>query len=205
MSVGLILAAGQSQRLGQPKQLLTPEGQTLLGRTIDHLSEAGIEQVVVVLGAYAKRIEAVLLEEGYDDVELVHNAQWSRGQATSLALGLRHVADLPANHRHVVIALSDQPLVTESHYRNLTEALSDEAIDVAATRYPSGGGVPAAIRRSRWQELQVALAGDQGAKPWIRVQAPASVQLVEAPLAEIDIDTKADLERLTRQISSVDT
>jgi len=196
MSVGLILAAGSSQRLGQPKQLLPLHGQSLICHTVAQLSTSGMRKIVIVLGAYAEQVEASLGNNGYDHVELVFNDQWARGQSCSLMAGMRHVTRLPRRYQKVAIALCDQPLLTASHYRILDKALDDQTVDIAATRYPSGGGVPAAIRRSRWQELADSLAGDQGAKHWIRAQAPQLVRLIDAPLATLDVDTQSDLKRI---------
>lgn len=196
MSAGLILAAGGSQRLGEPKQLLAFRGKSLISHAVDQLSIGGMQKIVIVLGAYGEQIEASLAAKNCHHVEWVFNDHWEKGQSNSLALGLRHVAMLSPRYQKLVIALCDQPLVSASHYRLLNESLDDPSVDIAATRYSSGGGVPAAIRRCCWPELIDSLSGDRGAKNWIRAYPPRSVKLIDAPQAKLDVDTQSDLARL---------
>jgi molybdenum cofactor cytidylyltransferase len=109
----VVLAAGGSKRFGRPKQLLSWEGDTLLGHVVDVALASGAEPVVVVLGHQADACRAAL---GGRPVQVVVNPDWAQGQSTSVRAGL---AALPANVSGALFPLVDQPGVTP----DLTNAL----------------------------------------------------------------------------------
>ena len=80
----VIIAAGSSSRLGQPKQLLVFEGEILLQRAIRIAREAGTSRVLVVLGAHRQQIEDRV---DLSDVEIVVNPDWEEGMASSIRAG----------------------------------------------------------------------------------------------------------------------
>ena len=178
--VAVLLAAGGSTRMGQPKQLLNWRGRPLLMHTIAQLQEAGCDLVAVVLGAHRDECQRVCDLSGQSasarssPVICGHHANWADGQASSLHFGLKLVESVMGGPFHALVALSDQPLLTGVHYRRLIEAVRERRCNVAATRYPEGAGVPACFQQQCRANLMSA-SGDQGAKAWIRMQPQAEV------------------------------
>src|SRR5690606_17102086 len=120
----IVLAAGTSSRLGQPKQLLPVDGQPLLSRTLDVVRASTLQPRVLVLGGYADQIDR---QVRHDDLSVVFNPTYQQGQSTSLAAGL---AALPISVEGAVIVLGDQPLATPWLLDDLAERF-DPATHVA--------------------------------------------------------------------------
>ena len=116
MKVGaIILAAGASRRLGRAKQLVEFEGEMLLARVVRLVHEAGLEQVVVVLGAEHEAIAAAVDLSG---VRVVRNEDWARGIAGSIHAGLRGLEDFEADADGVLILTCDQPRPDALRFRS---------------------------------------------------------------------------------------
>jgi CTP:molybdopterin cytidylyltransferase MocA len=174
MTAAVVLAAGASTRLGEPKQLVVIGGETLLDRAVRAAREAGCSPVVVVLGAEAERI-AERCELG--DAVVVVNPEWKEGMASSIHVGVGAVGGADG----VVLMTCDQPAVTAEHL--LVLVASGE---VTASAYAGRQGVPAYFPAAAFAEL-LELRGDAGARELLR-QAP-TVELVGG---ELDVDTAAD-------------
>jgi len=181
---GLLLAAGQGSRLGQPKALLEVGGQNLAERGVALLRAGGTEPVVVVTGA-----AAVVLP----GVTMVHNPDWPTGMGSSLRAGL---ANLPADRDAVVIALVDQPLIGPEVVRRLIAAFLDGA-EVAVACYDGQPRNPVLIARAHWPQAAATARGDSGAREFLRSH-PRLVTAVEC--GDIgrpdDLDTPDDLVRI---------
>ncbi len=189
----LVLAAGGSTRLGQPKQLLTLDGQTLVRRITDVALSLAVGPVVVVLGANHERINVELDER---PVQVVVNADWREGMASSLRAGLLALPNESVDA--FLILLTDQPLVTADLLRQLIHTHQRTGRGIVACRY--GGatdnssapvGVPA-LFASRYRTEFLNLAGDVGARKLIQQHA---ADCAEVPFAEalIDLDTQQDV------------
>lgn len=180
MTIALIPAAGQSARLGQPKQLVTLRGETLVHRAARLALEAGCTRAVVVEGA-------VPLSAALEDleVELVRCEDWAKGPGASLRAGAMAIGD-----EAVLVLLVDQHRVTREHLRALLEAPGE----VAAAHYAGALGVPARFGARHARVLR-ALDDAQGAKQWLRQHAE---QVTAVPMAEglFDLDTPEQLAEL---------
>jgi molybdenum cofactor cytidylyltransferase len=183
-TAAVILAAGASTRLGEPKQLAVLGGETLLERAVRVASQAGCAPVVLVLGAHAKRIRAGC---ALGDAVVTVNEQWQEGMATSIATGLRAVRAGDITISGVVLMTCDQPAVTAEHLR----ALSATG-EVAASEYAGRRGVPAYFPVS-WFAALSELSGDAGARELLR-----GARTVELADGELDIDTPEALEEARR-------
>ena len=184
--VGLILlAAGGSRRLGQPKQLLVFQGQTLLRRAAEAAAASVCRPVVVVLGAQAERMREELAGLS---VRSVVNPDWEQGLASSLRMGLAAIRD--EDVAGVVVALCDQPLLTGDVLDALVTSWSESASPVAASEYGGTQGVPALFARALFPDL-AALTGTEGAKK-ILLHHAAEVTRVPFPDGLVDIDTPED-------------
>jgi CTP:molybdopterin cytidylyltransferase MocA len=112
-TAGLILAAGESRRMGTPKALLEYRGETFLDRLV-RLFSARCAPVIVVLGAHAEDIRA----RSGARCTFVVNADWRIGQTSSMQCGLR---SMPAGVEGVLFTLVDHPAVSERTIDALTE------------------------------------------------------------------------------------
>ena len=191
---GLLLAAGASARLGQPKQLLMYQGQALLNRAVSVMEPYCKEPVILMLGAHAAAIQSALKDQA---VQVVHNPQWQEGKAASIRGGLAHV---PVGTDGVLIMLCDQPLITGDDIGKLVDAWMSAPEKIVAAGYSEDEfGVPAIFPVATFPSLS-ALQGDQGARSVIA--ATRARHVVPIPAARLDIDTVADVEKL-RNHSSV--
>jgi len=188
----MILAAGGSRRLGQPKQLLTWAGETLLNRAIRIASEAGASPVLAVLGAQFERIRGSI--ESRSAIR-VHNDRWRQGMGRSIETGMRALHVCAPDAEGVLIMGCDQPRLTADHLRALVAAVAPEGgAVIAASRYAGVYGVPAVFPRATFDAL-CALRGDKGARSVIE-SASCPVVAVEFEGGEVDIDAPGDLSLL---------
>ncbi|MGA2632120.1 MAG: nucleotidyltransferase family protein [Terriglobia bacterium] len=157
MIAGLILAAGESSRMGRDKALLIYCGQTFLETIIAMLREAGIDRIAVVLGHHAEEIrQAANLAE----VEVVINPEYRRGQTSSLQAGLRAL-DQP-NLEGLVLCLVDHPTATSTTVRKLVESFRLSRAPVVIPTHQVQRGHPVLISRTLFDEL-LNLGPEQGA------------------------------------------
>ncbi len=185
----IILAAGESTRLGQPKQLLKYENQTLIERIVSTVSSFDFEKNVVVLGAFAEQIEAVLASA---NVDIVINENWKNGMSSSIQKGLGKVE----NSEAILIFLSDQPFINRRLISEIIEAAKSTNFSIIATKYNQVLGVPVLFKRVVFDELK-RLNEKVGAKKLIKQYAKKNqVGFVNFEQAAIDIDTIADYENL---------
>lgn len=185
----IILAAGSSTRLGQPKQFLEWNGQSLLRRAVAAATAAGCAPIIVVAGAAHARLAHELRGTS---AEVVVNPEWERGLGTSIRCGVRRVLDSPA----LVLLVCDQPFVDVSAIAALIAPWKANRPAMVASRYADTVGVPALFDRSCFADL-LALPDDAGAKVLLRAR-PAEVIEVPFEAGAFDIDTPADLERARR-------
>lgn len=187
----VLLAAGAGARMGhRPKSLLTLDGQPLILRQLIALSQAGIEDVVVVLGHHAERIEAVL---GGCCVTRVRNPDPDLGHTASLRLGLQ--ALLP-KWDAVLVALADQPLIHAQDIRDLLNAYAQRPLGTQVVQPTVGGlpGNPVMFSRAVREDI---LASDAhvGCRQW-QCAHPEQVHAWPSTNAHYrtDVDTPQDIE-----------
>jgi molybdenum cofactor cytidylyltransferase len=184
MTAAIVLAAGASTRLGEPKQLVMLGGETLLERAVRVAREAGCAPVLVVVGA---SFPEVLAYNKLGDAIQVINNTWQKGMATSIERGVRTLGIVAKDADGVVLMTCDQPAVTPEHLRAL--AATGQVI---ASAYAGRRGVPAYFPSSSFPAL-LNLQGDAGARELLREAAT-----VDLAGGELDVDTAADLEEAIR-------
>jgi molybdenum cofactor cytidylyltransferase len=177
----VVLAAGASTRLGEPKQLVMLGAETLLERAVRVAREVGCAPVVVVVGA---EYVQVLGNSVLGDAVTVINDKWEEGMASSIRLGVRTLGFVAKDAEGVLLMTCDQPSVTAKHLFHLTLRA-----EVKASRYAGKNGVPAFFPKKYFDKL-MELKGDAGARELL---AEASYEELEN--GELDVDTVADLER----------
>jgi molybdenum cofactor cytidylyltransferase len=189
----IVLAAGASSRLGQPKQLVEFQGETLLMRATRLAQEAGADPVFVVLGANRELIAAAMLS-GHA-VAIVNDA-WRDGISTSIRTGLRAVEQASAVADGVLLLACDQPFLTAELLRALLDAFTAQSgLVITASSYKGTIGTPAVFPRKVFPQL-LDLRGDSGARTLLK-DAPCAIVEVAFPGGEIDIDFPEDLKKLS--------
>jgi molybdenum cofactor cytidylyltransferase len=186
----VILAAGASSRMGQPKQLLKFRGTTLLRRAIDTALAVPADQVIVVLGHAADQLLPEVKAAG---ATVVLNDQWMDGVSTSLRGGLSAVS---SDARGVFIYPADMPLVTPQALRELARRQQVSGRPAAMTEAGGVRGVPVFITRSLFPALMIQ-EGDVGGAQYLRAH-PESVEAVRFDDADLvrDVDRPEDYTRL---------
>jgi CTP:molybdopterin cytidylyltransferase MocA len=190
----IVLAAGGSTRLGQPKQLLRlPElgGETLVDHTINLAIAAGTAPVFVVLGAEANEIQrqSQLLE-----CIVIRNEAWREGMASSIRLGVAAVMGNAPDASGAMVLVCDQPALSADHLRALLNAHRADPKSIVASRYAGRAGVPVVFPRALFPAL-LELKGDQGARAMLQ-QSGLAVDAIDFPGGELDLDSPEDLQRL---------
>lgn len=188
---GILLAAGGSSRLGQPKQLVRFLGESLLRRAARTLAESRLRTTVVVLGAGA---EACTEELAGLPVHVVHNVKWESGVSSSLRLGLEALQQAQTIVDAFVISHCDQPLQTPTHIDHLIEMHLFRDFGIVASEYLGHPGTPA-LFASQYFPALFALEGDRGAEAIIAAN-PESTGTVPFPAGAVGIDTDEDLSAL---------
>jgi molybdenum cofactor cytidylyltransferase len=183
---GLVLAAGGSRRLGEPKQLLPFGGTTLLDRVLDTARSSPFHQLIVALGGGAEEIRGGVDLSG---TEVVVNDDYASGCSSSIAAGLGAVNERASV---LVLMLGDQPGVTSHTVRSLLAGRGGDT-RLAVCRYEDGPGHPLAFGRAMFGELE-RLHGDKAV--WKLIDR-LDGEVVEVPVPgriPPDVDTREDYE-----------
>ena len=189
----IVLAAGGSARLGQPKQLLrlTSSTEALLERAVRLAEESGAAPIFVVLGAHS---EAIQREADLSHSIVLINDAWAEGMASSLRLGVAAAAALSPPISGALLMVCDQPAVSAEHLSRLLACWRIDRESVAASLYDGRCGVPAVAPRAAFPSL-LALTGDQGARKLLE-EAGWTIHSIPLANGEWDIDTEEDLRRI---------
>jgi molybdenum cofactor cytidylyltransferase len=191
MICAVILAAGQSSRLGQPKQLIAFRGQTLIARAVHSALNSHADQVVVVTGADSNAIE----EEISDlSVTTVYNAGWQTGKASSIHTGINATIELDNNVEAILFMTCDQPRVTTDLLNQIVDRYRSGDNNPVACQYAGTIGIPALIPRRLFPKLMI-LQGDSGAREVLLAHAE-EVRTIPFENCVLDIDTEEDLQKL---------
>jgi molybdenum cofactor cytidylyltransferase len=188
----VILAAGESSRLGQPKQLIQFRGKTLVRRMVDAASEAGCRPILVVLGSN-KLVQGISSELKKTGATIVANPNWKCGIGTSIRAGIQNLLEIAPEVEATVLLTCDQLFVDRAVIDGLITLHHQTRKPIVAASYAGTLGVPALFDRSRLPEL-LGLDDSAGAKSIILSNRD---QVAEFPFPEggIDIDTAEDRER----------
>lgn len=189
----IILAAGEASRMGQPKQLLELNGQTLLNRCLTKATALPAEAVVVVLGAHLAQTQPIVDAFG-KGVHTVVNPAWASGMGGSIAQGIDKVLEVAPSAEATFILLADQPLVSVAKLHEMLSFYENNANPIVASAYHDTFGVPAIFARSMFDTLQQ-LEGKTGAKKVMK-QHWGQLAQFELPEAAFDVDTPEDFAQI---------
>lgn len=209
----IVLAAGTSSRLGQPKQLLELAGKPVIRHVVDAAMAADVGPVVVVTGAVSREVERAVPHKGrsaglldvrtsphlggrYDAlVRFVHNPDFAEGQGTSLARGVSSLAD---EIDACVVILGDQPRISPAAIGDVVAAWRSNRVDVVQAKYADGYGHPVLFDRVCFGEL-AELSGDVGGKEVVKAHRQSRMVVPVSGKIPADIDTVEDWESIKRQ------
>lgn len=197
---GVVLAAGQSQRMGTTKQLLPLAERPLLRHVIDNALASRLSEVIVVLGHDADELQQKLMSIRSAKLRLVVNSEYTEGLSSSLRAGLAH-----ADPRAIAaaIVLGDQPELPSELIDRVLAAFCETDAAVLQPMFDSSAdasvpGHPVVLARRIWPEV-IQLKGDRGARAlldehptWLR-----TLRIPQRPPA--DVDTRADYQELLQR------
>jgi molybdenum cofactor cytidylyltransferase len=193
----LLLAAGQSIRMGRPKLLLPLGESTIIEQTIDNLLNSRVDEVIVVVGFRAQEHRERI---GKRPVEIVTNLRYSEGMSASLVAGLNAVGK---RAQAVMVALADQPFVESSLINELLDAFAKHNKGIVVPVYQGRRGHPVVLSM-RYREKLLALKGDIGARQIIEENRDDLLEVpVESDSVSIDLDTPDDYARAVSGSTSI--
>jgi molybdenum cofactor cytidylyltransferase len=185
----ILLAAGESTRMGRPKPLLPWDGKTLVEWQIEQLLDAGVDGVVVVLGFAADEVRAAVR---HPRARVVVNEAYREGRASSLRCGAAAVAD----DVEAVVVLGADQLRAAWVTRRLLDAWRRSRRAVALPRYGDHRGHPVVLAGRLLPELRVATEEEQGLRAVLqRHAAETEVVPIDSAVVDLDLNTPADYER----------
>lgn len=190
MISALILAAGESRRMGQPKMLL-PWGQTtVLGQVITTFQQAGIEDVIVVSGGSREQVEEIARPYG---ARSIFNADYASGEMlVSLQRGLD--AQLPQTQA-TLIGLGDQPQIQIGTVQLICETFQRTGSRLIVPSFQMRRGHPWLVERSLWKELLAMSPGGSPREFLNQFSSEIQYVSVDTPSILADLDTMEDYQR----------
>lgn len=189
----VILAAGGSSRLGQPKQLLEFRGKTLLQHVIDEALATKAASVVVVIGANHELIAEKTILDG---TAVTVNEHWQSGMASSIHAGIGALVN-DWRIESALLTLCDQPYLDRKLIKSLVRKQQESGKPIVASAYGGIVGVPAVFSREMFPAL-LSLQGHEGARKLITSNLK-NLETLAFPNGIIDIDTPADYHYLQNE------
>lgn len=196
----VILGAGRSRRMGQPKLLLPWGERTVIGQIVDVLRGAGVAAITIVTGAEHDRIEAALADDqSSQPVRLVRNPDYEQTEMlVSLQVGIRSVGP---ECEAALVVLGDHPTITAAAVRAVVDVYIAERPKLVIPSYSMRRGHPWLVARALWDEL-LAMHSDRTPRDFLDAHSPDMRYVVmEAPEVLEDLDTPEDYRKL-RKINS---
>jgi molybdenum cofactor cytidylyltransferase len=192
----VVLAAGASTRMGRAKQLLPLGETTVLTRTLENVCAAGLEDIVLVLGASAEEIRRQLHQSLLQGLRVVINQAYAQGMASSLREGLSAVDQ---ESDAALIVLGDQPFLQPQTLHRIIDRYRGSRAQIVVPTYQGERGNPVLLHRSVFSEAMV-LEGDVGCRAIFanHLEGISKVEVEDMGVL-LDLDDPADYERLKQQ------
>jgi len=190
MISAIILAAGESKRMGRPKMLLPWGKTTVIEQVISAYINGRIDDIIVVTGGYKEHVEKILKTH---PVRVVHNERYEDGEMlSSLQCGLR---SLKPEAEAMLVALGDQPQVQERSVRRVCEAFQESKSPIVVPSYQMRRGHPWLVARPLWDEL-LKMKSPQSPRDFLNGHRD-EIQYVEVddPNILADLDTPEDYQK----------
>ncbi len=189
MISAILLAAGQSRRMGVPKMLLPWGKSTVIEQVVTTFMHAGVEEVIVITGGGREVVEKAL---AHYPVRRVYNGDYANGEMlSSLQCGLRA---LPHQAQAALIGLGDQPQVQETSVRSVCDAYQAGRSHLVVPSFQRRRGHPWLVARPLWEEL-LQMKSPESPRDFLNRHA-GEIQYVEVDTPSIlaDLDTPEDYQ-----------
>jgi len=183
----IILAAGASRRLGNPKQLVDFKGDTLLNHSINAAKKIPNTDLYVILGSQFEKIFLTMPK-----VKCFVNPKWERGMGDTISFSVQAIAH--KKYKGMVFTTCDQPYLNTSILKNILKGFEQSKKKIIVSKYENGQGIPSFFSNNYFNQL-IKLKGDDGAKAIIKNNL-GDVGFVEFEKGDIDIDTRQDLKKI---------
>jgi molybdenum cofactor cytidylyltransferase len=188
MLSAILLAAGESKRMGEPKQLMPVGSRVMVEQAIDNLLNSAVNEVIVVLGHRAEEITGAIADK---PIKIMFNPNYRQGMSTSIIAGLILV---DPQVQAVMLALGDQPLVDSQTINQLIDAFNNHKKGIAVPVYRGKRGHPIIFAIKYKPEL-LNLEGDIGGREIIRQHPNDVIEVaIDSESVITDIDTKDDYQ-----------
>ncbi|MBU3821666.1 nucleotidyltransferase family protein [Flavobacteriaceae bacterium XHP0103] len=188
----VVLAAGASSRMGEPKQLLNWGQTTLLGHAINMVKSIYPQETILVLGANFELISKEIKDK---TITILNNTDWQHGLGTSIAFAVQHLQNSNSKVSGVLFVLCDQPFITGDYLKQMISKFNQNTHQIIATAYVNGKqGVPVLFDACYFKDL-TQLHDDFGAKALLKKHESKTVVL-KPPTENVDLDTKEDYTNL---------
>lgn len=186
----VVMAAGLSRRMGQPKLIMPWGGTTVIGKVVAALLDGGAREVVVVTGGYRELVEEALRGS---PARVLFNPDFERGEMlSSLQCGLRGLSqEIDA----ALVALGDQPQIETHTVQSVIEAYQASSAPLVVPSYQMHRGHPWLVAHGLWPEI-ISLSGVQTLRDFLNDHAQEIQYLnVDSPSILMDLDTPEDYRR----------
>ena len=184
----IILAAGNSNRMGKIKQLLEWEDKTVIEKIIKLGLSLKSKEVFVVLGSNYKKIFDVINKY---NITIIKNNSWENGIGSSISTAIKKIIKYYSSLDGVLIILGDQPLISKKYLDKMIHIYFEKKPDIVSSKYKKSFGVPAIFGKSIFQSLTI-LNQDFGAKKLMELHSKSMIILKPDQKILNDIDTEKD-------------
>ena len=185
---GIIIAAGESKRLGRIKQLLPWSGKTLIEFVIQTTLKCKLEPINVILGSNCDQIAPFLVDS---KVNIIYNQLWKEGKGTSISLGIN---SLPENIDAAIIFVVDQPFLNMQLINTLIKVFELKKADIVAPYFQGIQTNPVLFNRLVFPEL-IKLTGEEGGRTLFNKFHLEKLVWDDEKIL-LDIDTFKDYEKI---------
>lgn len=186
----LIIAAGNSSRLGEPKQLLKFKGKTLLRNVVEEAIKVS-DSVIVVTGSNHSQISKEIEDL---KVIIIENINWNEGMGSSIKIGISQLLNEFPEVQNIIVSVCDQPFIESAVFSDLIQMQKDSHKGIVASKYSDTLGTPVLFTKKYFEELSK-LSGQEGAKKMIQ-KFKDDIAEINFEKGAIDIDTQSDYQKL---------
>lgn len=190
-TAAVVLAAGQSRRMGTPKLVLPWGSRTVIGQVVQTLLDGGISEIVVVTGGAGEAVEGALQDL---PVKFVRNPEFAYSEmVASLQIGIRSLS--PACQAALIV-LGDQPTIDTDVIRKLVDAYLQSTASIIIPSYQMRRGHPWLVVRSLWADI-LALSENETMRDFLKLHVDQIAYiLASSPGIFFDLDTPDEYNRL---------